>query len=164
MINRSYLKPIWTNKRSKKQHREHGTGRGWNLFGIPCSESVMQPSVKYLVHSILSSWFVFWKLLEATGLFRYNHNICWQAQSRISCRVLSVSPQRIMALGNSQKESLISKVEVSAQKTPVGTTRWPVKTVSGNSVRGWPWTAEHVAGLRRRWSLNESCHAVESPK
>lgn len=57
-------------KRSKKLHQEHGTGRQRDLFRIPCSESVVQPSVKYSVRSVLSFRCVFWKPLEATGLLR----------------------------------------------------------------------------------------------
>lgn len=135
MINHSHLKPIWTNKRSKKAAPRTWYWKRWNLFRIPCSESVMQPSVKYLVHSILSSWFVFWKPLEATGLFCYNHNICWREHNPRSVAEFSlVSPQRIMALENSKKDLLIPKAEVFAQKTPVGTAGWPVKISSGNGL------------------------------
>lgn len=136
MINHSHLKPIWTNKRSKKAAPRTWYWKRWNLFRIPCSGSVMQPSVKYLVHSILSSWFVFWKPLEATGLFCYNHNICWREHNPRSVAEFSlVSPQRIMALENSKKKTCWFLRLKSPHKRPqLAQPGWPVKISSGNGL------------------------------
>lgn len=83
-------------------------------------KSVVQPSAKDLVHSILSFQFVSWKPLDATGLLPDNRNIHWRAKSQIRCKVLPREPHQNNGACKVQEELLISKAQLWAQRTPVG--------------------------------------------